>query len=45
MTLELAQQELRACAGSQFDPDIIEALLAEIAVSELIAVGSTSRTA
>jgi PAS domain S-box-containing protein len=30
-TLECAQQELRACAGTQFDPLVIKALLAEIA--------------
>jgi PAS domain S-box-containing protein len=29
MTLESARQELRACAGTQFDPDIIHALLVE----------------
>jgi hypothetical protein len=29
MTLESAHQELRACAGTQFDPDIIHALLGE----------------
>jgi PAS domain S-box-containing protein len=33
MTLERAQHELRACAGTQFDPDIIEALLAETAAA------------
>jgi response regulator RpfG family c-di-GMP phosphodiesterase len=31
MTLERAQQELRSCAGKQFDPQAIKALLAEIA--------------
>src|ERR1035437_2999984 len=31
MTLERAQQELRSCAGGQFDPQTIKALLAEIA--------------
>ena len=31
MTLERAQQELRWCAGKQFDPQAIKALLAEIA--------------
>jgi PAS domain S-box-containing protein len=31
MTLQRAQQELRDCAGTQFDPDIVQALLAEIA--------------
>ncbi len=31
MTLERAQEELRAGAGSQFDPQIVDALLAEIA--------------
>jgi response regulator RpfG family c-di-GMP phosphodiesterase len=30
MTLELAEDELRACAGTQFDPQIVDALLAEI---------------
>jgi PAS domain S-box-containing protein len=30
MTLQGARQELRACTGSQFDPHVIEALLAEI---------------
>jgi HD-GYP domain-containing protein (c-di-GMP phosphodiesterase class II) len=31
MTLERAQEELRSCAGSQFDPQAVEALIAEIA--------------
>ena len=31
MTLERARQELRSCAGTQFDPQTIKALLAEIA--------------
>jgi two-component system, cell cycle response regulator len=30
MILERALRELRACAGSQFDPNVVEALLAEI---------------
>ena len=30
MTLERACEELRACAGTQFDPDVAAALLAEI---------------
>jgi PAS domain S-box-containing protein len=30
MSLQRARQELRACAGSQFDPQVIEVLLAEI---------------
>jgi PAS domain S-box-containing protein len=30
-TLQRAQQELQACAGTQFDPQVITALLAEIA--------------
>jgi PAS domain S-box-containing protein len=30
-TLQRAQQELRACAGTQFDPQVVNALLAEIA--------------
>ena len=33
MTLKRARQELQACAGSQFDPQTIEALLAEIATT------------
>ena len=33
MTLERAQQELRSCAGTQFDPQTIKALLAEIATT------------
>jgi PAS domain S-box-containing protein len=31
MTLERAQEELAACAGTQFDPRAVDALLAEIA--------------
>jgi len=31
MTLQCARQELRACAGGQFDPQTVQALLAEIA--------------
>jgi PAS domain S-box-containing protein len=30
MTLQRARQELRSCAGSQFDPHVVEALLAVI---------------
>jgi PAS domain S-box-containing protein len=30
MTLELAEDELLACAGTQFDPQIVDALLAEV---------------
>ncbi len=30
MTLEHAQDELLACAGTQFDPQIVDALLAEV---------------
>jgi PAS domain S-box-containing protein len=33
MSLESAQQELRACAGTQFDPDVVQALLAVIATT------------
>jgi len=33
MTRKRAQQELQACAGSQFDPQTIEALLGEIATT------------
>jgi HD-GYP domain-containing protein (c-di-GMP phosphodiesterase class II)/GGDEF domain-containing protein len=33
MTLERARQELRSCAGTQFDPEIVKALLAEIEAS------------
>jgi HD-GYP domain-containing protein (c-di-GMP phosphodiesterase class II) len=34
LTLERAENELRSCAGTQFDPHIIDALLAEIATGE-----------
>ena len=34
MTLDRAEHELRSCAGTQFDPQIIDVLLAEIATSE-----------
>jgi len=33
MTLKGARQELRSCAGTQFDPQTIKALLAEIATT------------
>jgi PAS domain S-box-containing protein len=33
MTLKRARQELRSCAGTQFDPQTIQALLAEIATT------------
>ena len=33
MTLGRAEHELRSCAGTQFDPQIIELLLAEVATS------------
>lgn len=35
MTFEHAQQELRDCAGTQFDPDVVQALLAELALTAL----------
>jgi HD-GYP domain-containing protein (c-di-GMP phosphodiesterase class II) len=33
MTLKRAEQELRSCAGTQFDPQTTKALLAEIATT------------
>jgi PAS domain S-box-containing protein len=33
MTLERAQQELRRCAGAQFDPEAVKALLAALATT------------
>jgi HD-GYP domain-containing protein (c-di-GMP phosphodiesterase class II) len=39
MTLERAQQELRSCAGTQFDPQTIKALLAEIEVPSIARSG------
>ena len=30
MTLDRAHRELRSCAGSQFDPQVIDALLTEV---------------
>ena len=40
MTLPRARQELRACAGSQFDPNVIKALLAEIETPPTLAAHS-----
>ena len=34
MTTECARQELRACAGSQFDPHVVKALLAEMPTNQ-----------
>ncbi|MGZ4202845.1 MAG: HD-GYP domain-containing protein [Thermoleophilaceae bacterium] len=35
MSLRAAMVELRAAAGSQFDPDVVEALVAEVSVAPL----------
>ena len=42
MTLECAQQELRVCAGTQFDPQAVKALLAEVATSRRVAGAAQS---
>ena len=31
MSSDAARTEMRACAGSQFDPGVVDALLAELA--------------
>ena len=40
MTRHRAHQELRSCAGSQFDPNVITALLAEIETPPTLAARS-----
>jgi HD-GYP domain-containing protein (c-di-GMP phosphodiesterase class II) len=44
MTLQRARQELRASAGSQFDPHVIKALLAEIESPAALAASVRSTT-
>lgn len=35
MSVEAAKAELRACSGTQFRPEVVEALLAELALREI----------
>jgi HD-GYP domain-containing protein (c-di-GMP phosphodiesterase class II) len=39
MTAERAEQELRSCSGSQFEPRVIGALLAQVAAPSATAAG------